>query len=293
MKKIISSLFTVAMAATAFIGCDSNSSAASSCYTTPLADGSGVDVICNAESVGQIKNDWDMTEYIPGQTYTTFMGIQKIYDKIAPDEKVLFVIRHAARTDDVSKTGHLRDLGRFQAQHVGEMLKGAEPFAYYYSGFTRTLETVENISIGRGDASFSAKISPALDGDWFVKSESVLNTFRDANGGSYPVFTAWAYTGQYAETGAFYDLGERSEELLNILAPSYANMDKYAIGCSHDLMVVPLTIYLTNKLIDLRYFEEGNNHWLNYLAGVAIIVNSANERRYIPVKGLDDGFKYY
>jgi len=39
--------------------------------------------------------------------------------------------------------------------------------------------------------------------------------------------------------------------------------------------------------VALKYYED--YHWINYIAGLAIIVDAQNNLRYIPVKGTDSG----
>ena len=56
---------------------------------------------------------------------------------------------------------------------------------------------------------------------------------------------------------------------------------------SHDFMVLGMTVYATNKQIDLRYWE--NRRWINYLAGVAIIFDPNGNLSFVPVCGLDSG----
>jgi hypothetical protein len=56
---------------------------------------------------------------------------------------------------------------------------------------------------------------------------------------------------------------------------------------SHDTFVVPFTAYCTNRKVNLRYFDT--KLWVNYLAGVAIIMDASGKMRYVPVKGLDSG----
>jgi hypothetical protein len=53
------------------------------------------------------------------------------------------------------------------------------------------------------------------------------------------------------------------------------------------MLVVPLTAYGTNKKVNLRYFDT--KQWINYLAGVAIILGTDGTLRYVPVKGLSSG----
>ncbi len=57
---------------------------------------------------------------------------------------------------------------------------------------------------------------------------------------------------------------------------------------SHDKVMVPLVAYCTNLKANLKYYDGGK--WLNYLAGVAIIIDELGNRRYVPVKGLDSAY---
>jgi hypothetical protein len=51
--------------------------------------------------------------------------------------------------------------------------------------------------------------------------------------------------------------------------------------------VTPLTVYGTEKKVNLRYFDT--KQWINYLAGIAIIMDGSGKIRYVPVRGLDSG----
>lgn len=85
-----------------------------------------------------------------------------------------------------------------------------------------------------------------------------------------------------------YDLEDRSKELVyDKVIPMLPSMKRVNVLISHDQMVVPLVVYFTNKRINLRYYE--NQLWLNYLAGLAIIVNGAGDVRFVPVRGIDSG----
>ena len=62
-------------------------------------------------------------------------------------------------------------------------------------------------------------------------------------------------------------------------------MPKAKVIISHDEFVVPLIAWATNKTASIRYHR--GRWWVNYLTGLAIIVNSNNEVRYIGIKGLE------
>ena len=98
--------------------------------------------------------------------------------------------------------------------------------------------------------------------------------------------SAYAYKGAY--TDAFYDLATYSENFITeIIKPEFKNVKRVGVFISHDMFVVPLTAYYTDKKVNLRYFET--KQWINYLAGLAIILGTDGTIRYVPVRGLDSG----
>jgi hypothetical protein len=48
---------------------------------------------------------------------------------------------------------------------------------------------------------------------------------------------------------------------------------------------MPLTVYATQKQINLRLHDETSNKWLYYLGGIAVIINDKNEVSYVAAKG--------
>jgi hypothetical protein len=69
------------------------------------------------------------------------------------------------------------------------------------------------------------------------------------------------------------------------------------LAISHDQFLVPFVISISKRQIhgadgrDLRYHKNSNDqHWINYLTGVAIITDMADNIRIIPVTAFDRGF---
>jgi len=214
-----------------------------------------------------------------------FTDILEVYSQLAADEKVFFVIRHAERTNDTGKDGKLTDNGINQAKKLGESLVG-EDFFYASSDFYRTSETCRNIALGKGQSNYKIETWEALSGEWYVSNSSKLETYKNSNGGGWAVFSKWAFLNEYSD--AFYDLEKRSEELLDdYIFANLSKINRVGVLCSHDQLLVPLLAYTTNKHANVRFYE--NNRWLNYLSGVAIIINSKGEARYIPIKSLESG----
>ena len=221
-----------------------------------------------------------------------FADIANAFHTVAPDEKVVFVLRHAERESGVGREVPLTDNGKLQAQSVGQKLISADEFVYAHTAYVRTKETACNIALGRGqvqvcDDSFVSDTISELTGGWFIKDEDLRDSYVSSTGkdtNTSVIVSLWAYDGQFAD--AFYDLEERSLEVINTyLIKDYAEMPKAKVVISHDEFVVPLIAWATNKTASIRY--KWGRWWVNYLTGLAIIVNSKNEVRYIGIKGLE------
>lgn len=209
-----------------------------------------------------------------------FTDVVDVYNSLAADESVVFILRHAERTNETGSKGHLTDNGKAQAKSVGTKFKG-ESMYFGYSGYTRTLETCEGIAAGAGlTGAVTPEVIAGVDGSWYRKDD------KDP---SVEDVTSWAYRG-YPSDG-FYDLEERTKELVSTYVLGYrAKLRRVNFYISHDKMVIPLTVYASQKKVDLRFFDtQGTRNWLNFLAGVAVIYNTAGKVRYVPVRGLDSG----
>jgi broad specificity phosphatase PhoE len=214
-----------------------------------------------------------------------FVDVGQVMKDLAAGEKVIFILRHAERTDDTGKNGHLTANGKKQSQSVGEKLKGEEIY-FVNSTYTRSYETCENVAAGAGVSFVGNDTLPELDGDWFVKDDSKFETYKNNNGGGWVVTSEYAYKGSYSD--AYYPLQSRGEEFMTeVVKPRFAKVGKVAVWISHDMMVVPLTAFATNGKANLRYFDT--KQWINYLAGVAIILGTDGTLRFVPVKGLSSG----
>jgi broad specificity phosphatase PhoE len=200
-------------------------------------------------------------------------------------------LRHAERGDDTSKGGTLTDNGKKQSEEVGARLtKFKEDFVLGASEFVRAHQTVESIAKGRGQAYDKRDTIPQLNDDWYNKNNDAVEKAKNECGGGWEVTSKYAYTGAYS-TGAdaaYYNLAERSVELIeDVLVKKYTK-EKFVLLSSHDKLMVPLVAYCSNLKIELKKYDGGK--WINYLAGVAIIIDKAGNRRYVAVRGLKSGF---
>ncbi len=147
------------------------------------------------------------------------------------DEKVVIFIRHAERSDDTSENGGLNDNGKAQARALGQALNVYGDFACKHSHFKRAAETCQLIVEGKGQSEYVDETIRDLYDAWYVYNSSLLEMYKNSNGGGWKVFSRWAYTGHFAE--AFKNLNDASQELMDLyLVPSYAQIPKYTIAVS-------------------------------------------------------------
>lgn len=261
-----------------------------------VQDPSSNDPSCTAAPVVYAQND--------------FNDIGTIYKGTQCNEKVIFVIRHGEREGFTGSVSALTEDGFDAVFQAGKKLVGPEKFRYVFSGMTRTYQTALAIAAGRGEVTYTTTYAEGEDGNehftvvspefkadtittlkdgWYMKDKELRDQYKAADSikNENNMYTMWAYDGKYADV--FYDLEERSLELINNhILSDYASMPKFTLMASHDQVLTPLTIWASGKQIDLKLHEPTSRRWLNYAAGLAIIVNDKNEVRYAPVKTLDD-----
>ena len=220
-----------------------------------------------------------------------FATVADVYKSLASDEKAVFIIRHSEREDNVAIETELTANGVKMAQDLGATLKSDEEFSYITSGFVRTNETANNISKGRGEANLPKLITNYdITGNWFLKisadSLAQYATQLNMKGSSVELMGHWAYEGGYPD--ALYELTPRAEEFMQkVILKNLSKWKRVSIMVSHDILVMPLAVFGSNKKVALKYHED--YHWINYIAGLAIIVDAQNNLRYIPVKGAESG----
>ena len=227
-----------------------------------------------------------------------FTDIGDVYKNIQCNEKVVFMIRHGERSRNYSgKEAPLTEDGIEEATAMGAKLIGPGDFKFIHTGFVRTYQTALYAAVGRGQAqvledgtavNFVADTVTQLTDGWFMKDKEKRDEYQAADSTLKNVnvmYAAWAYEGLYSDV--FYNLEERSQELLNTyVLKDVASLPKYTLIASHDQLLMPLLVYLTNKQIDLKLHNPTPpRNWLTFLAGVAIIVNDKGELRYAPIKG--------
>lgn len=219
-----------------------------------------------------------------------FATVADVYKSIAPNEKAVFVIRHSERENSVTIETELTANGIKMAEELGASLKSDEEFSYITSGFVRTNETANHIAMGRGTPNPKLITNYDITGNWFLKiSADELATYAEnlgMKGSSVELMSHWAYGEGYPD--ALYELEPRAKEFMDtVILKNLPKWNRVSIMVSHDIFVMPLAVYGSQKKVALKYYED--YHWINYIAGLAIIANESNELRFIPVKGADSG----
>ena len=233
----------------------------------------------------------DLNSYFVTQSaVTNFTPFDSVVNGLAEGEKVVIMVRHAERGADYSRTGPLTENGKLQSQELGAKMIGSPAIYYAGSQFIRTHQTCNNIAKGHGDADTLADTLSVLNDGWFIKNQSAYNSASwQAGGNAFTLLSKWAYEGGY--TNAFYDLAERSSELIEEhLIPALEKSGKsIGVFVSHDVMLLPLIAYVSDGNIDLKYYKSTENRWVNYLAGFAVVIKPDGTKVFYAVKGLDSG----
>lgn len=227
----------------------------------------------------------------------TLIPVADMLASIQPTDRVIFVLRHARRGSGTGRDVKLHNTGVNQAQSLGAAIAAVnpiEPIFYAHSDFVRTQSTAENIFVGRGgDATqFTSTVVQKLAGGGYVKNDSLLalHAEEDFETNQLQTFASWMYKGLY--TDAFNDLTETSVALLTQhILPAFPPEYRIGIMISHDMVVAPLTAYLTKLAVDFKAYES-LKQWCGFVQGVAIVIAEDGSRTYYPVNGLYGDYAY-
>lgn len=236
----------------------------------------------------------DMTNfYVKTSNVLDFVDVATLYQDLAEDEKLVLILRHAERGDDYSSKGPLNGNGFKQAESLGVSLVGAESFYYAGTHVVRSQQTCEYIAKGRNDESFVPDTVDELASGWFEKDPDAVSTYAaNEKGGweNWKVITRFAYEGAYAD--AFYAMDLRFSQLMeDVVLPKFNDSGKrVGVFISHDTELIPMVAYVSQGNIDLRFHETTKfTQWINYLAGIAVVIRADGTQVYYAAKGLEKG----
>ena len=184
--------------------------------------------------------------------------MKEVYESVKDDECVIFLLRHCERDKDAtSKNSGLTEAGIDSAKSMGAKLtKFDEPMRLGASEFYHAQQTEIAIAQGRGQDTTVADTFPELNDDWYMIDRSLVNQ-AESEAGGWEATSYYTYTGRYsgdtAKIQAYYNLEERSAELIEILLNKYENEpDRFIMLSSHDKLMVPFEAYCSKFRINLN-----------------------------------------
>ncbi|MBO7412428.1 MAG: histidine phosphatase family protein [Fibrobacter sp.] len=228
--------------------------------------------------------------YVQKSAVTKFVRLDSVAGILAEGERLVVVIRHAERNSDSSSSTPLNANGVQQALELGGKLASSLEYHYGASGSIRTQQTCRYIAAGRAGVDTIADLTvdtlSHMGESWYVKDAAAYNTAKNSNS-SWDILSKWAYKNSYSDV--FYDFEPRCSEWIDSVAIPFAERagTDVAFIATHDLLIMPLVVYVSAKNIDIKHYES--NKWLNYLAGFAIVLKLDGSRVFYAVKGLDAG----
>ncbi len=225
-----------------------------------------------------------------------FYDIGELYKAVPKTNRIIFVIRHSERESSLEKESPLTENGKEKALNLGKKLFAEEAFYYASTDFVRTRETCRYIAEGREEENFGVDIWHGVDGNYFLRvSDDSLSHFAKNRGGAWQIISRWAYADSTMSenlasrvNALFYDLFERGKQFVEETVAQGLKKNRVSVMVSHDVLLEPLTVYATNRSIDLRFYKSGR--WIAYLAGVAIVVDENSNVELYPVRGDSVGY---
>lgn len=217
-----------------------------------------------------------------------FNDVADIYAQIGDNDKLILLLRHGERpNDEWGPEVPLTPTGEEQCRTVGSKLtNGAAEINQIEAHSTETVRTQQTAFIilqTRGDTKYQAV--DEIPTDVYIHAD--IYRKPGSEGVDYDEISQYAYHQASPETMAKYkDITTVTEEITNILLNN--SNSKLNIFTSHDSAILPYVVEITRQnLTDLKFWQD--RHWLNFVAGMAIIVRGNGTTEFYPVRGLDSG----
>ena len=230
---------------------------------------------------------------------------------IGSDDKYIMVIRHADRdSDDTGVTGDINETGLNSCKTVAEQMKDGTTWtkdgvtylidcpannAHYFStNYTRTRHTAQALAEYRLDTDSAASdYSGITDATETLLSERFLKEPKES--GNSDLLSRWinnpsSLTQEELTVNIGVSTPEEATARLTSLAKQFtqeiiALADKRLnIFVTHDYYLVPLVAAMT----DVEFLK--GSKWLNYEAGLGIILHSDNTFEAFPIRCKGSGY---
>lgn len=242
---------------------------------------------------------------------TDFNDAADVYQsvKTSQGDRVMFIVRHSERDSTSGKDTGLNSNGlslvntTAAPKLVGAPFANSSNDAYYSTNVKRTVETSYFIGKNRGAAGCTS--TSLLGSNW--ESETAVDhsgdssssiTWVAATPGPHTYFndkftggTSWPTAQNYYKNNKA-TCTQKCVEAINWLAED-SDGHPFTFCTSHDLCMVPFVCWATDNG---DMFSTWNNDydtnpsgWLNYMAGIAVIVHSNGNWEVYPVKCLNSG----
>ncbi len=213
-----------------------------------------------------------------------YVSAKDFFATLSPEARVYLLIRHGERrhitpqdSDGGAHVG-LTDKGREQAFRLGTLFPATGDAAYFSSPVDRCVETAQRIGLGResvgGPAAAPVQVLDSL-GDFFVRDFDEYHAVLNEN--FYPSICQWIADGVHP---AYLPLAERAEEMRKMMFDK--GSARFNIFASHDAWIVPC-------LAHFCHFKFTPGVWMNFLTGLAFVVEGGKTERIVPVSALNDG----
>lgn len=213
-----------------------------------------------------------------------YVSAKDFFANLSPNARVYLLIRHGERrhitpqdSDGGAHVG-LTDTGRQQAFDLGTLFPAEGDAVYFSSPVGRCVETAQRIGLGReavgGPAAAPVQVLQPL-GDFFVKDFDQYHAVLNEK--FYPSICDWIREGVHP---AYHDLHKRAEEMRQMMLEK--GTARFNIFASHDAWIVPCLAHFCK-------FSFTPGVWMNFLTGLAFVVEPGKEEQTVPVSALNNG----
>lgn len=244
-------------------------------------------------------NSWNSYRYVMAGTPTA-------------TDKMIFVIRHAERDSDTSVNGDINSTGVTTCTTMGRQVINntswdgntisnypANDATYYSTEYLRCKHSAQAFASARNDTDFAAS-----DYSGITIEANMLNQYRffyqPAESGNstlirnYSVDPTRLSSSELSNYFGVSSAAEAQEKLSNdyvrvckeILNKSTARLNMFY---THDFFTLPLAVMASNKYYTFSGSGTDNNNWINYCAGIGMILHPDNTYEVMPVRGKSNG----
>ena len=232
---------------------------------------------------------------------------------IGADDKYIMVIRHADRnSDDTGVTGDINETGLNSCKTVAEQMKDGTTWtkdgvtylidcpannAHYFStNCTRTKHTAQALATYRLDTDSAASdYSGITDATDILVAERFLKEPKES--GNSDLLSRWINDpSSLTQEELTVNLGVNSAEEATTKLVTLANQftqeiialadKRLNVFVTHDYFLVPLVAAMT----DVKLSKTDSNKWLNYEAGLGIILHNDDTFEVFPIRCKSNGY---